>query len=309
MKKNRMNILVTLNDHYMKPLRIMLESLFMHEKHPLDIYLFYSNVSEKNREHLKNFVRHNSRKSRLITVFVDENIFKQAPVFSYFTREMYYRLLCSRFIPKTEDRILYLDPDLLIRGEIFPLYEMDFQGKQIIGVEDYAIKHILRDKKEAIGFKAQDAYINSGVLLFNLKEMGEKFRLDDFIRLLDEYRETVSYPDQDAINLYFKDNILLADRIYNYNTGYGSVLGMLAHIFGFKKEKEEPVIVHFCGKSKPWQVDYYGKYFFEYYKYLKVHLNKKGKLLFFFKPCYVMAKLMNALVGKCCALCCREGEE
>lgn len=294
-----MNILVTLDDNYIKPLFIMLESLFYHEKSPMDIYLFYSNISEDNRKRLHTYIK--KRGSRLIPVYVKDDVFQNAPVFRYFTKEMYYRLLCSRLLPETEERVLYLDPDILIRGELKPFYEMDFQGRQLIGMEDYAINHMLTEKKKAIGFQKEECYINSGVLLFNLNKMREAFVLEDFIAILEEYKDVVSYPDQDLINLYFKEDRLVGERIYNYNTGYGSMGGMLAWALGLKREKREPVIIHYMGSSKPWQVDYYGKYYFEYYHYLKKHLSRKGKILFFFKPCYVAAKLGKALVRRSCA--------
>lgn len=294
-----MNILVTLDDNYIRPLFLMLESLFCHEKQPLDIYLFYSNVSKENRRRLSTYIKRQG--SRFIPIFVEDNMFQNAPVFRYFTKEMYYRLLCSRLLPETEERVLYLDPDILIRGELGRFYEMDFQGKQLIGMEDYAINHMLHKKKEAIGFTKEECYINSGVLLFNLKKMREAFVLEDFIALLETYKDVVSFPDQDLINLYFKEDKLIGERIYNYNTGYGSIGGMLAWALGFGREEKEPVIIHYMGSSKPWQVDYYGKYYYEYYHYLKKHLSWKGKVLFFFKPCYVAVKLGRALFRKGCA--------
>lgn len=293
-----MNLLVTLDDNYIRPLLIMLESLFRHERSRMDIYLLYSNVSEDNRKRLHTYIK--KQGSRLIPIYVEDDVFREAPVFRYFTKEMYYRLLCSRLLPETEERVLYLDPDILIRGQLKPFYEMDFQGRKLIGMEDYAINHMLTEKKEAIGFQKEECYINSGVLLFNLKKMREAFVLEDFIAVLEEYKDVVSYPDQDLINLYFKEDRLVGERIYNYNTGYGSIGGMLAWALGLKREKREPVIIHYMGSSKPWQVDYYGKYFFEYYHYLKKHLSWKGKVLFFFKPCYVAAKLGKALIRKSC---------
>lgn len=295
-----MNLLVTLNDNYIKPLFIMLESLFANETDPMDIYLLYSDVSSKNRKRLSRYIERQG--SRFIPIYVEDDVFQDAPVFRYFTKEMYYRLLCSRLLPETEERVLYLDPDILIRGPIASFYQMDFKGKQIVGVEDYAIKHMLFKQKEVIGFSKEDTYINSGVILFNLEKMRQCFSLEDFIGLLVQYKDIISYPDQDLINLYFKDDMTVGERIYNFNTGYGSIGGMIAYALGLEKESVEPVIVHYMGKSKPWQVDYYGKYCKEYFTYLKKYLNTKGKILFFFKPCYVFAKLLKALFRNCFTL-------
>lgn len=290
-----MNILVTVNDNYLLPLLIMLESLFKHETENITVYLFYSDVSEKNIKRLNKYI--SKQGNRFVPVYVEEEIFENAPVFRYFTKEMYYRFLCSRLLPKTMDRILYLDPDILIRDSISSLYYSDFTEKKIIGMEDYAANYISPDKKYAIGFTKDMPYINSGVLLFNLKKMREDFKLQDFIGILEENRDKVSFPDQDVMNLYFKNDIKIGERIYNYNTGYGGIIKMFLHILG-KREKNEPVIVHYMGEAKPWQVDYFGKYFFEYYSYLKKYLSWKGKILFAFKPCYVMAKLMKILFGR-----------
>ena len=41
-----MNILVTLNDGYITPLLVMLDTLFRHQTEPVDIYLIYSSVSQ-----------------------------------------------------------------------------------------------------------------------------------------------------------------------------------------------------------------------------------------------------------------------
>ncbi len=46
-------ILVTVNDKYIKPLQVMLDSLFQHEHSPLDIYLIYSDISKKKLKHIK----------------------------------------------------------------------------------------------------------------------------------------------------------------------------------------------------------------------------------------------------------------
>lgn len=287
-----MNILVTINDNYMLPLLIMLESLFKNETEKMTIYLFYSDVSYRNRKRLNTYI--NKQGSKFVSLYVKEEIFNNAPVLRYFTKEMYYRFLCSSLLPQTVERVLYLDPDILIRSSIYDFYCSDFNGKQLIGIEDYTLNYITPDKKYAIGLTKDMTYINSGVLLFNLKKMRESFNINDFISILEKNRDKISFPDQDIMNLYFKNDIKLERRIYNYNTGYGSIVNMLKYFFGMK-EKDEPVIVHYMGEYKPWHVDYFGKYFFEYYFYLKKHLSWRGKVLFAFKPCYVIAKSVKIL--------------
>lgn len=280
-----MNILVTLNEKYIRPLFVMLDSLYAQEPGPVDLYLLYSDVSEESRERLQRYME--ERNGRFFPIFVDGTAFRDVPVFRYFPKEMYYRFLCGTLLPETEERALYLDPDILIRGDLAPLYETDFQGKTLVGVADYAVNHMLPDKKAAIGLPESHDYVNSGVLLFNLKKIRADFSLDRFIGLLEEHWDRVSYPDQDVMNLYFQDDILLVPRIYNFNTGYRTAWDFLLFVLKLRRDKEDPVIVHYMGKLKPWQLEYYGKYFKEYYRYLKNRLSKEERRRFRFRRYYI----------------------
>lgn len=284
-----MNILVTLNEKYIRPLFVMLDSLYAQGPEPVDLYLLYSDVSEESRGQLQRYMAEHG--GRFFPIFVDGTAFRDAPVFGYFPKEMYYRFLCGALLPETEERVLYLDPDILIRGDISPLYEMDFQGKALVGIADHAVNHMLSDKKAAIGLPESYDYVNSGVLLFNLEKMRADFSLDRFIGLLEEYRDRTSYPDQDVMNLYFQEDFLLAPRIYNFNTGYGTAWNLLLFVLKLRHDKEDPVIVHYMGKLKPWQLEYYGKYFKEYYRYLKKRLSKEERRRFRLRLYYVARRI------------------
>lgn len=286
-----MNLLVTLNEKYIRPLFVMLDSLYAHGPGPVDLYLLYSDVTPESRERLGQYLEEHG--GRFHPVFVDGTAFRDAPVFGYFPKEMYYRFLCGSLLPETEERALYLDPDILIRGDIAPLYGMDFQGNSIVGVPDYAVNHMLADKKAAIGLPEGYDYINSGVLLFNLKKMRAEFSLDRFIGLLEEYRERISYPDQDVMNLCFRDDIRPAPRIYNFNTGYGTAWNLLLFVLKLRHDEEEPVIVHYMGRLKPWQTEYYGKYFKEYFRYLKKRLDPEERGRFRLRLYYVAKRIWN----------------
>lgn len=292
-----MNILVTVNDNYIRPLQVMLDSLMFHNKESITLYLVYSNIKKENLDKIS--IQLEQTGNQFIPVVVSEDYFKGAPVFRYFTKEMYYRLLCSHLIPKEEERILYLDPDILIRGSLKPLYETDFQGRQVVGIPDLCINEMTPEFKDAVGIPREVSYINSGVLLFNLQEMRKRFVLEDLFRVLDTLKEAVSFPDQDIINVYFKDDIIYADRVFNYNTGYGSIKSFIKYVFSKKeRQKDNPVIVHYMGGSKPWQLPYYGKFYKEYYPFLKPYLTEKERKQFRVKGWFVLKNLAKTAIKK-----------
>ncbi len=266
-----MNILVTVDSNYIRPLKVMLTSFFAHHKNENKIYLLYSNVKETELAELNTLIE--SKGSRFLPVRMKEGLLSEVPVFRYFTREMYYRIFAGMMFPK-EERMLYLDPDILIRGSLMELYETDLEGNVLGGIADFAVNNMLSAHKTEIGFRDEEQYINSGVLLFDLHQLRKRFRKKEIETIINEKGEYLQYPDQDIINLIFRGKIKLLERKYNYNTGYGSEIGMLFYIMGgFLKEKSYPVIVHYMGGTKPWHPGYCGKFGKEYRRYLKKYPN------------------------------------
>ena len=272
-----MNVLVTLNDNYIQPLKVMLTSFFQFNGQGHKIFFLYSDVKEENMQEVEALIRENT--SELFPIWMDGVITEQIPVFRYFTMEMYYRLFAGMVLPVSEKRVLYLDPDILIRGNLHSMYETDLEGMVMAGVEDNAIKTLLSEHKRKIGYEDQERYINSGVLLMDLERLRDVFKPKEMYRILEEKRKILEYPDQDVINLLFRGQIKVLERKYNYNTGYGNAKEMLKYLlYGFHKEKKYAVIVHFMGASKPWHADYFGKFLIEYRRYLRVFsIEKKGR--------------------------------
>ncbi len=287
-----MNILVSANDYYIRPLQIMLCSLFEIEKTGINIYFLYSDVSRKNRKALDNLIR--QKGGTFIPVCVQNGIFDDAPVWGYFTKEIYYRVLCSELLPQSLDRILYLDSDIIIRNSIKQLYEMDFCGKMLIGVTDmevYIDKKKIRRRKQKLGLTEDDVYINSGVLLFNLEKMRKEFSLEDFLIDIAKNVEILKYPDQDEINRYFRGNIGVTDIIYNYPPFWSFFFRYNKRYFSAKRL----AVIHYMGSSKPWEMNYASRFFFEYYYYLRQFQSKKEKWVMLLKPFFLGIELIKCI--------------
>lgn len=122
-----MNLLVTLDSKYIRPLKVMLYSLFVNNPgEDFDIYLMHSSISRTEIADIESFV--NRYNQKLFEIKIDDGYFQNAPVILHYTKEMYYRLLAYKFLPRELDRILYLDPDILVINPIRDLYNMDLDG-------------------------------------------------------------------------------------------------------------------------------------------------------------------------------------
>ena len=124
-----MNLLLTLDENYLPPCKVMLCSFFASNPNEADVtvYLLHSAIPGDKLEELANFCSLFGAKLRPITV--DTALFENAPTSKRYPKEMYYRLLSPLILPKELERVLYLDPDMLIINPLRPLWELNLYRK------------------------------------------------------------------------------------------------------------------------------------------------------------------------------------
>ena len=105
-----MDLLVTLDQNYLGPLRVLLGSLFLNDPgEEFHIYMIEEGLTGAQVEELSQLCR--AHHSQLHPLEVPDGLFTDAPVVRYYSRAMYYRLLAAELLPRELDRVLYLDPD------------------------------------------------------------------------------------------------------------------------------------------------------------------------------------------------------
>lgn len=90
-----------------------------------------------------------------------------------------------------EDRVLYLDSDIIVNANLDELFFLDLQGYAIAAVQDFD----------------QDGWLttfNSGMLLIDAKKWREKKSTQNLLELTVQHHEHV-YGDQGVLNIYFDD--------------------------------------------------------------------------------------------------------
>lgn len=268
-----MDILVTLNSNYIKPLKVMLKSLFINNpKDTFTIYLMHSRLSDKQVADVREFIENGG--SKLENIHVGDDEFADAPVLLHYTKEMYFRLLAYKVIPENIDRILYLDPDILVINPIRELYETDMEDNLYAAA--YHDKISIREINKMRLYPYEiEAYYNSGVLLMNLELLRLEADEKEIYNFIEENRLKLVMPDQDVLNaLYAKRIKSLEEKLYNYDARYYSYYKLISNgAFDMDKIINNTVILHFCGKRKPWQERYTGKFHSLYKHYEKLTQN------------------------------------
>lgn len=199
-----MNLLLCGDAGVLDGLKITLASIVQYNKNPLNIYLLtldmeynqkkYHGITDEMikglRAYLKNVNEDSDIKLFDVTKLFLENV-PEVNMGTRFTPMCMLRLLVDR-IEEIPDKLLYLDTDVIAMGDIKTIYDTDISDVEIAGVLDYYGSWFFRKNI----FKRD--YLNSGVLLMNIKKIKET-------KLLERCRERCAtkemfMPDQSALN-------------------------------------------------------------------------------------------------------------
>lgn len=172
-----------------------------------------------------------------------------------FTLTIFFRLFIPRMFPQY-DKGIYLDSDVVVTGDLAELFDIDLGENYLGGCADLSVVDVppLADYMEqAVGVN-RSGYINSGVLLMNLKELRRAGLHSHFLSLLETYHFDSVAPDQDYLNA------LCSGRI-RYLPAYWDAMPNPN-----KPPLQEPKLIHYNLFSKPWCYDgiQYEDYFWRY---------------------------------------------
>lgn len=287
-----MNIVVSIDDNYALPLRVMLASLFLHNRVAIKVWLLFSELTRENLEDIRKTVEQYGGTLQLCPIQAER--FSDAPELPIIPRVMYYRLLSAEALPESEERALYLDPDILILDSVLEFYDSDFEGKQIIAMPD--VGDYLWEVVSSRGIERPYRYVNSGVMLLNLELMRKKTDISAIMGMIMDPEMILDFPDQDVINLYFKDDIKYGDSRYNIPA---VCVHAVEGIFRQMRPSQDYCVLHFFGSEygKPWQRRYHGNYFLLYDKYLKIVDKRQYRFRWIRYP-YVFVRLAIVAVRK-----------
>jgi len=196
------------------------------------------------------------------------------PVESLLPVSSYFRLLIPRLVPDAE-RILYLDPDTLVRRSVHPLYEVEMGTSVIAAAQDtscprihfrsslphykIASRYLLNQDPvpnyQQLQIPADAPYFNAGVLVMDLEKWRNESLSEHLINFTRANFEFNVSADQYSLNAFLWNRWCHVDARWN----------QLQSIFGFPSWEEsifdqasyinlieDPWIMHFAGRGKPW---------------------------------------------------------
>ena len=201
--------------HYSVWVGTVMQSILEHTDSRICFHILHDEtVSEENKRKLQQ-VAHQKGDS-IQFHFIDTSIFDDVKERLHrFTVGTMFRLMLPEMLPNL-NKIIYLDADLFVNRDVKELWDIDVSNYFVAGVRDYGTcHHTFTPYPVQEGIVNRQNYINAGVLILNLDKIRSYGNMkNQSIQYLIDNPDSSLF-DQDALNVIYKDSILLLDEKWN----------------------------------------------------------------------------------------------
>ena len=264
--KNNIPVVVLSSDYYVPYLYVYLYSLLKSSNSTsnYDIIVLEKSISQKHKEDIMNLFMESDNISirfyKPIYEIADSNLFVADARYS---EEAYYRML-TPWILEDYDKAIVMDCDIILKDDIAELYNIDVSGYLAAGVKDVIFQGFLNgmvpDTMEyalkEMKMKNPYHYINTGVLVMNLKEWRAQYKERDIIHLMQTKKFRIQ--EQDILNTLFENKVKFMSIEWNYYIAVSEFIKMCADAAPLDSMKayydaaEHPHLYHYASSPKPW---------------------------------------------------------
>lgn len=229
-----------------------------------DVVVLQRNIAWDKQERLRDFFKQFPNMSlRFTNVERELSGYDLSTNNAHISIETYYRFLIQKLLP-FYDKVLYLDSDIVINGDIAKLYNTELQGKLLGAIRDIDflanlnVKHGKRMgyAKNVLKMKNPYDYFQAGVLVLNTKAMRERYTIRQWLTYASN--PAFIYNDQDVLNAHCEGEVLYLPWEWNVVHDCGGRVGNLFvqapnDIYdAYMRSRNNPQIIHYAGFQKPW---------------------------------------------------------
>lgn len=231
-----------------------------------DVVVLHRGISGENQQQMRAFLsRFDHTELRFCDVteiIADYHLTTNNPHISV---ETYYRFLIQQLLP-FYDKVLYLDSDLIVKGDIAELFETDLGDNLLGAVRDIDFAGNVNMKRgdrrtyaaSILGLREPFDYFQAGVLLLNTRAMRALHPIEEWLSLAAD--ERYIYNDQDVLNACCEGRVTFLPWDWNVMIDcagrIGSVFSFAPASFfdAFLDSRGHEKIVHYAGFEKPWKM-------------------------------------------------------
>ena len=252
------NLLVTLDRNYVPQLNVMLFSALCSDSSAyFCVYILHDDGLADTDLITTNAIL--VQRGKLHLIKVNECGLADAPTSDRYPKAIYYRIFAAKYLPATLERVLYLDPDIVVRKSLQELYELPMNTAYFAAASHIrALLHRFNELRLDMG--EDSPYINSGVMLMNLQALRAEQDTQEVFNYMEAHKGRLLLPDQDIISALYGQRILPLDAVrYNMTEKLYALHRREETGMTLEDVRQQSAVIHYCGRNKPWKSGYIGE--------------------------------------------------
>lgn len=229
-----------------------------------DIVVIEDGITGENKEQMAQyFSRYNDVSVRFFGAGALISGYDLTTSNEHISKETYYRFLIQDILPYY-GKVLYLDSDLIIEGDVSELFELNLGDNLLAAAHDvdYMGNLNMHDgkrmeyTKEVLHMDNPFGYFQAGVLVLNTAEMRKLHSVEEWLEIASN--PDYIYNDQDILNAHCQGRVKYLGYEWNVMHDCG---GRVSNVFSFapasafdayNTSRSSPKIIHYAGFEKPW---------------------------------------------------------
>lgn len=190
-------------------------------------------------------------KSHIKVYLIDCEKLKSFPSTQNWSYATYFRFIIADYFSGKLEKILYLDADIICKGNIKELTTWSFEEGEIAAVVVENDEVWWKNRSDRLSIeKLSHGYFNAGFLLIDIPQWAAEKISDRAIEMLGDPQvcNIITHLDQDVLNMILAGHVRFINKKYNTRISLN---------YQLKKNFESPitedtVFIHFIGPTKPW---------------------------------------------------------
>lgn len=265
----KLDIACSTDNNYLQHCAAMLCSLFENNKeHTVTVHLLHHGLSDESQSFLTQLARryenaiifYDIDMDRLGKLYIDPHWHPNLSV------ACYYRLMLASLLDESIEKVFYLDCDIIVLGDVSPLFNTDMSDYGVAAVEDTVPGS--DEHRQVMGLSMDQRAFCSGVLMINLKYWREHDCEKHLLTFAQTMGGRLFMEDQDVLNHEFRGRWFKLPYKYMRTPMAIAPLDKQQKWADVEEYVFHPVIIHYAAHVKPW-LDIPipdGKFYWEYVK-------------------------------------------
>lgn len=241
--ENQIKVVFCFDKNYIQYAKTAIKSLLKNKFRSVFIYMIVSEAGQEDLKEITDLIYCFDTDYKIF--YVDYSKLDFCKPMRHLKMPTYLRLLIPSLI--IEKKVIYLDCDTYINGDLGELFDLDLE-ENVVGVTKDDHGTLCEEK---LNLK-NESYFNAGVLRWDLNKINREKFLKDCQEVYIKYEKMLTFGDQCILNILYNNKKTTLIRDWNEQVVVNYTYYPVLEYFIEKKRK----IIHFCGAVKPWQCNF-----------------------------------------------------